>query len=94
MTPELLTENVFPLPGGLMLRQDQLLKQASLRPLSGREEEWLARHSSMPSATRVTWLLHACLLSLNDHPVTTDLVRQLLVAHRDFWSCNCDVYPR
>jgi hypothetical protein len=84
MNPELLTENVFPLPGGLMLRLDELLNHACLRPLSGREEEWLARHSAMPSAARVTWVLQACILSLNDHPVTPDLVRQLLVADRDY----------
>lgn len=84
MNPEPLTENVFSLPSGLMLRQDQILDQACLRPLSGREEDWLARHPAIPSAARVTWLLHACLLSLNNHPVTTDLVRQLVVADRDY----------
>jgi hypothetical protein len=84
MNTELAVENSFPLPGGLMLEPDHLLNKASLRPLSGHEEEWLARHPGMPGAARVTWLLSACLLSVNDHPVTADLVRQLLVADRDY----------
>ncbi len=84
MNTELAVENTFPLPGGLVLQPDHLLNKASLRPLSGHEEEWLARHPGMPSAARVTWLLTACLLSLDDHPVTRDLVRQLLVADRDY----------
>jgi len=84
MSTELTAENTFPLPGGLMLQPDHLLNKASLRPPSGHEEEWLARHAGMPSAARVTWLLTACLVSLDDHPVTSDLVRQLLVADRDY----------
>jgi len=67
-----------------MLQRDQVLNKACLRPLSGHEEEWLARHPGTPSAARVTWLLNACLLSLDDHPVNSDLVRQLLVADRDY----------
>ncbi len=84
MTSDLLTENIFPLPGGLVLRLDEVLNHARLRPLSGREEEWLACHSAIPSAARVSWLLQACMLSLNDHPVTPELVGQLLVADRDY----------
>src|SRR5271155_56198 len=84
MSTEHLTENTFSLPGGLMLQQDQLLNQASLRPLSGREEEWLANHQSTPSAVRVSWLLNQCLLSVDDYQVNIDLVRQLLVADRQY----------
>src|SRR5271169_4326318 len=79
-----LQENVFPLPGGLRLPQGTVLTQASLRALSGREEEWLAWHPGAPSATRVTGLLAACVRSLDAHPVTEDLVRQLLVGDRDY----------
>jgi len=80
---EFLTENVFLLPGGLV-QQDQGLNRACVRPLSGREEDWLARHAGTPSAVLVTWLLNACLLSLDGQPVDSDLVRQLLVADRDY----------
>jgi T4 bacteriophage base plate protein len=84
MNTEFLAENSFPLLGGLMIQPNQVLNKASLRPLSGHEELWLARHPTMPSAARVTWLLNACLLSLDDHPANIDLVRRLLVADRDY----------
>lgn len=67
-----------------MLQQGQLLIEASLRPLSGREEEWLAHHRSTPNAVRVSWLLKQCLLSVADQPVNGDLVRRLLVADRQY----------
>jgi len=67
-----------------MLQQDQLLKQASLRPLSGREEEWLAYHRSTPNAERVSWLLNQCLLSVDGHPADIDLVRRFLIADRQY----------
>jgi len=84
MNTEYLIENTFSLPGGLMLQQGQLLIEASLRPLSGREEEWLAHHRSTPNAVRVSWLLKQCLLSVADQPVNGDLVRRLLVADRQY----------
>src|ERR1700722_2586688 len=62
MNTECLSENTVSLPGGLMLQHEQLLSTACLRPLSGREEEWLARHRSSPGAVRVSWLLNSCLL--------------------------------
>ena len=67
-----------------MLKQDELLNTACLRPLSGREEEWLARHQRCPSATRVSWLLNSCLLALGDRQANGDLARRLLVADRDY----------
>lgn len=78
-----LTEYDFPLPGGLM-HADQLLHTARLRPLSGREEEWLTLHRSLPAATRVGWLLNSCLVMLGNREVNEDLVRALLVADRDY----------
>jgi len=79
-----LTENIFFLPGGLMLQREPVLNKACLRPLSGREEEWLAQHQGTPSAMRANWLLNACLLSLGDRPADNDLVQQLLVGDRNF----------
>src|SRR5580693_3397927 len=84
MNTEYLTENIFFLPGGLMLQQNSVLNKACLRPLSGREEEWLAQHQSTPSAKRANWLLNACLVSLGDRPANNDLVQQLLVGDRNF----------
>src|SRR5579883_117812 len=84
MSTGCLTENIFSLPGGLMLQQNQLLSTACLRPLSGREEEWLAYHHAVPNAARVSWLLGACMLSLGDRSVNVELVRRLLVADRDY----------
>jgi T4 bacteriophage base plate protein len=84
MNTECLSENTVSLPGGLMLQQDQLLNTACLRPLSGREEEWLARHRNSPGAVRVSWLLNSCLLMLGDRQVSRDIVQRLLVADRDY----------
>lgn len=67
-----------------MLHSHQMLRHASLRPLSGRDEEWLARHRNTPSSVRVSWLLNQCLLALDDRPVNCDLVRQMLVGDREF----------
>jgi DNA-directed RNA polymerase subunit RPC12/RpoP len=84
MISESIYENTVTLPGGLMLESHQLLKHASMRPLSGRDEEWLARHRNTPISIRVTWLLNQCLLALDDHPVDGRLVRQMLVGDREF----------
>jgi hypothetical protein len=79
-----LDENTFALPGGLALQPNRTLSHAVLRPLTGRDEEWLARHRSSPSAVRVSWVLRQCLLALDDSPLTGDLVRRLLVGDRDY----------
>jgi hypothetical protein len=84
MTSEFLGEAVFPLPGGLAFDDGPPLKTAVLRPVHGFEEEWLAHASEAPSAVKVTRLLSACLISLDDQAVTTELVRRLLVGDRDY----------
>src|SRR4051812_26138235 len=63
------------LPGG---------STAELRALSGREEEWLARHRDAPSALTVTRLLDACLMALDGAETTGDVARRLLVGDRDY----------
>ena len=67
-----------------MLQPNHKLSRASLRPLSGRDEEWLARHRNTPNAVRVTWLLNGCLLTLDDAPVDGACVQQMLVGDREF----------
>jgi hypothetical protein len=84
MTSEFLGEAVFPLPGGLALDDGPPLTTAVLRPIDGFAEEWLAHASEAPSAVKVTRLLSACLVSLDDQAVTTELVRRLLVGDRDY----------
>src|SRR6185436_3341318 len=83
-TTELLGEAVFELPGGLALDEGRCLTRAVLRPLFGREEEWLTHATHTPSSARVTRLLSSCLVSLDGEPVTTGLVRKLLVGDRDY----------
>jgi hypothetical protein len=84
MTTGAFNENTVLLPGGLMLQPNQTLSRASLRPLSGRDEEWLARHRDSPSAIRVTWLLNQCLVALDGVPVSSELVQRMLVGDREF----------
>jgi hypothetical protein len=72
-----------PLPGGVMVG-DRRLGHAELRPLSGHEEEWLARHRGLPSALAVTWILDACLVGIGDAAASGDLARNLLVGDRDY----------
>lgn len=71
------------LPGGL-LYGERCLTEAELRPLTGREEAWLAEHPHASSAEAVTNLLAACLLRIDDQPSTIGTVRSLLVADRDY----------
>lgn len=84
MMPELLAANIFLLPGGLMLDGCRRLARAELRPLTGREEEWLATHPDAPAAVAVTRLLCGCMTRLDDLEVSDDLVRKLLVGDRDY----------
>jgi hypothetical protein len=81
---EPIVDGICTLPGGLVLEDDRRLSQAELRPLCGREEEWLARHPRAPSAVAVTHLLSGCLLRLDDQPAHRDQVRRLLVGDRDY----------
>jgi hypothetical protein len=71
------------LPGGLIV-DDGRFDRAEIRPLSGHEEEWLARHQGLPSALVVTGLLERCLVGIGDAPVTGDVVRRLLIGDRDY----------
>ena len=78
-----LSDGVCELPGGLVLG-DRRLGRAELRPLTGREEEWVTRHAGAASAHLVTKLLSACLVQLEDVPVNSDIISKLLVGDRDY----------
>jgi hypothetical protein len=79
-----LLEGIFPLPGGLIVGENRRLSKVGLRPLTGYEEEWLARHSRTPSAQVITRLLSACLVRIDDTAPASDLARRLLVGDRDY----------
>src|SRR5437867_12475580 len=79
-----LSETTFELPGGLVTGDDRRLSYAEMRPLTGREEEWLATHPGTPAARAVTRLLSACLVHLGGKPPSSKLVQRLLVGDRDY----------
>ena len=79
-----LSDGVCNLPGGLVLDDGRRLGRAELRPLTGREEEWVAQHAAMPSARIVTKLLSACLVRLDYEPVNAEMIGKLLVGDRDY----------
>jgi hypothetical protein len=72
------------LPGGLVLSEDRRLEDVELRPLTGREEDWLATHAALPSAITATRLLSSCLVRIGDVKPSRQLVRRLLVGDRDY----------
>jgi len=72
------------LPGGLVLDDGRRLGRAELRPLTGREEEWVTQHAGMPSAHLATKILSACFVRLEDVPVSSDIIDKLLVGDRDY----------
>ena len=67
-----------------MLDDGRRLGRAELRPLTGREEEWVTQHGDAPSAQLATKLLSACFVRLEDVSVNSEIVRKLLVGDRDF----------
>lgn len=76
-------DEVVILPGGLVLEDGRRLEAVALRPLSGYEEEWLARHPAAPSAVAVTRILGACVTPLEPLLGSVELARRLLVGDRD-----------
>ena len=79
-----LSDGVCDLPGGLVMDDGRRLGRAELRPLTGREEEWVAQHAGTPSAHLATKLLSACFVRLEDRAVSSEIVRNLLVGDRDY----------
>ena len=77
-------EDVVRLPGGLVLDGGQRIDLAELRPLAGREEDWLATHPGVPSAVATTHLLGSCLVRLGGAAAGPELARRLLVGDRDY----------
>ncbi len=72
------------LPGGVFSEEGRLLRKVELRPVTGGEEEWLARSASAPAAHVVSRLLSACLVRVGDGAAKADLAGSLLVGDRDY----------
>jgi hypothetical protein len=74
------------LPGGYWDAEGNLHREAVIRPIIGREEEFVAeRIGSFPIPMLVTRLISRCVLGLGSFaPLTPNLARNLLVADRDY----------
>jgi hypothetical protein len=79
-----LSDGVCFLPGGLVLDDGRRLGRAELRPLTGREEEWVTQHADTPGAKMTTSILSSCFVRLENAPVDPDIIGKLLVGDRDF----------
>jgi hypothetical protein len=82
MDGERAADQTIDLLGGLVLDDGIRLDRVGLRRLSGREEEWLARHRNAPQAVAVTELLAACIEQ--DALTPRECARRLLVGDRDY----------
>ncbi len=73
------------LPGGWWDPAGRLQRDAILTALTGRDEEQLCQLGRQETASLVTQVLSRCVRRLGDlSPVPADVVRQLLVADRDY----------
>ena len=79
-----LSDGVCNLPGGLVLDDGRRLGRAELRPLTGREEEWVTQHAGTASAHLASKLLSACFVRLDDVAVDSEMIGKLLVGDRDY----------
>lgn len=71
-----------PLIGGLPLDDGSRIDRVNLRRLSGREEDWLARHSGVPNAVAITGLIAAA-VDPDDLPMPPrQFARHLLIGDR------------
>ncbi len=73
------------LPGGWWDPAGRLQRDAVLTVLTGRDEEQLCQLGRQKTASLVTEVLSRCVRRLGDlSPVSADVIRQLLVADRDY----------
>jgi hypothetical protein len=76
------------LPGGWLLgdtpANGDRCAAVVMRPLTGREEEWLANNRGAPSAIAATQILDACVLCGDDGSRPRDMARRMLVGDRDY----------
>ncbi len=78
-------EGLFLLPGGYWDRDGILHREVQLRPLTGREEEWIADPArEWTEAALVTALLRRCIERIGPDRPTEEMVRSLVVGDRDY----------
>ena len=77
-------EAMVNLLGGLVLEDGRRLDRVGLRRLSGREEDWLARHDGVSNAEAITEMLAACMTQEDPFLSTRQVARQLLVGDRAY----------
>src|SRR2546426_10422362 len=76
---------VVELPGGVNRGHGSLLSTAEIRPLNGRDEEWLTTSpASFSVAAAVSELISRCLLRLGGEAAPGDIAQMLLPADRDY----------
>lgn len=72
------------LPGGLLI-DGRWVRDAAVRPLNGRDEEWLAGwERSVPSAFVQTALLERCVTRVGVAKPDAELIKRMLVGDRDY----------
>ncbi|MCG3114288.1 MAG: hypothetical protein LLH30_01270 [Candidatus Manganitrophus sp. SA1] len=78
-------EGLFLLPGGYLDRDGTLHREVKLRPLTGREEEWIADPArEWTEAALVTALLRRCVERIGPERPTEETIRSLIVGDRDY----------
>lgn len=78
-------EEAVLLPGGWWDPAGRLHRDAELSVLTGQDEEVLAQAGHQETASQVTQVLSRCIRRLGElSPVPADIVRQLLIADRDY----------
>ena len=73
------------LPGGYVDHDGVVHREVELAPLTGREEELLARERSREVASLVTMVLQRCIRRIGTiSPVSQEMIRSLLIADRQY----------
>lgn len=72
------------LPGGMLI-EGRWAREAAVRPLNGRDEEWLAGwERSVPSAFVQSALLERCVTRVGGVQADAALIKRMLVGDRDY----------
>lgn len=78
-------EGLFLLPGGYLDCEGNRHREVKLRPLTGREEEWIADPTrEWTEATLVTALLRRCVERIGPDRPNEEMIRSLAVGDRDY----------
>jgi hypothetical protein len=81
-------ESSFELPGGMLLNEDASdcipCAGVVLRPLTGDEEEWMARNRGAPNAQAASRLLDSCVLRVDGAEPPPGIARRMLAGDRDY----------